>query len=304
MENKKQSHTESLVTKTFSRIETEHISPRPKWEFWVTEKAFWGFFCISVLIGAAAIAAVIFTFQNIGWKFYLATENDFSTLLFTSLPYLWVGAITIFTGIAYYNFRHTKRGYRHSLILILFSSITASTLLGILFYAFGFGDFVDEEIGGRIPFHRSIMMEERSRWSQPLRGALGGEVLYLDERGDFTLRAFDGKEWLVDSSDLTEDDREVLRNHSQVRIVGVPFAESASSTGKFHACFIFSWEVVGRSPWGPPALLVATSAARIVSRDNERNIFEMRSNKCRGVRPYDALQKVRNIKQTTTHETQ
>lgn len=296
MENEKQLHTPSIVAKTLSRIDAEHISPRPKWRFWVSEKALWVFFVVSVLVGAAAIAAAIFAIQNIGWKFYLATYDDFASLFFTSLPYLWLCAIIIFTGVGYYNFRQTKRGYRYSLLFILLSSIAASATLGVIFYIFGFGDLVDEEIGRRIPFHRSIIIEERGRLTQPVRGILGGEVLFLDDSDNFTLRAFDGKEWLIDGTDLMDKDMEVLQNYSEVRIVGVPISESASTTGKFHACFVFSWEVVGRSPWRQPPVPVATSAARIALHVNERNNSDVRSNECRGVRPYDALQKVRNTK--------
>jgi hypothetical protein len=291
-QHKQEEHAD-LAAKVFGRIKDEKIAPRSRWHFVLHNYTLWALWGVSIIVGALAVAANIFVFANFGWQLYAATHNSFMGFVLDYLPYLWLVTLCIFVFIAYENMRHTKRGYRYPLWVIVAVSILASGFGGVMLYTAGVGQFVDSTIGKRIPLHRPFVMIKTEHWVSPERGLLAGEVVNADETSDiFVLRTFEGVEWTIETSSLMEPDWRALNEFSEVRVIGVPLV--AMGTERFHACFVLPWELHGRmmQPAGPRPHQLVTHIG--TSSPNERKVIGMRSSTCKDVRLYDAIHQLRN----------
>jgi hypothetical protein len=244
-----------LAFKVLERIDQEHVAPRPRWQYTLRNVAFWCLWVLSILLGAAAVAATIFVIENAGWELSPATHESFPLFVLGSLPYLWLGTLALMLVLGYENFRHTKWGYRTPLVGIMGLSILASFGAGVLLYQVGIGQAVDEGLGNRLPFHHSAMSRQRVVWMSPDRGLLAGEVMSIaDDASRFQLHAYDGTVWNVSADLLTQGEREILSRFKDVRVVG-RFIASTNESGKpellFEACLVLPWEIHGRAAFLP-----------------------------------------------------
>lgn len=295
--------TQNVTKRVFEHIDREHLRPIPRARFVLQNVALWAFGILSILFGAIAAAAALFALANAGWRYYVATHDNFLTFLVQSAPFLWLLSLAVFVLIGYELFRHTKTGYRYSFVWIVTGSVALSIALGGALYTFGLGEVFEETIGTYVPFYQPTIAATHAMWVHPERGLLAGNVLaFASDTSSFTLRAFDGSVWTIDSDDLRGPDNAVLAKGGLVRIVGVPLAQpvvkAASSTrdtdgALFHACFVFPWEVYG-------AFGGAHIAAPMQNVLHERKVQGERSEECKGVRPYTPLRALEEEEQASS----
>ena len=273
------SHQETndpLARRVLERIESEHVRPRPRWEFIFKNYTFWTLGALAVILGAFAFSAAFFEVANADWSLYAATHPDFLSFFLQAAPFLWVFVLALFIGLGYANIRHTKRGYRYPLSIIALGAILTSMVLGSALYALGAGEVIEQSLGDHPPFYRPVLTEERAWWQAPQQGVLGGQVLSVATGTSFTLKDFAGNVWQIDSDDLRASDITPLVVGDTVRVVGAPTTATSTS---FHACFVFFWQLPGRPGMPPPA----------IASSSERSTPLERSDECKGIRPYGAL---------------
>lgn len=279
---------EGLAGKILARIEHEGVTVRPRWHFVFSNGFFWTMWGLSVAVGAVAVAATVFSFVSIGWQFYAATHDTLFEFVVESLPYVWMVLLVMFVLVSYENMRHTKRGYRYPLSLIVGASVVASISLGVALFLFGVGRLADRGLERNLPaFSNAARMEDR--WVEPEKGLLAGEVSSVGSSTAFGLRDFEGGQWEIRTEDLAEQDLAVLDRSDRVRLVGVPTEAGAHV---FHACLVFPWEPQKRT--GPGSVRDRRTSPSMMERLRERNAGEVRSNGCEGVRPYELLRKQRD----------
>lgn len=282
-ESKPNASSEGLAHKVLDRIEEEHVVPRPKWQFTVKDRLFWAFWILSIVLGSLLAAALVFSFVNAGWEYRVVTHQNLFGFVMQVLPTVWIVALLGALLLAYENFRHTSRGYRVPLAAIIGVSLLVIAIGGLLFYVSGAGRVVEEQVGGRIPAYRSVMMKQKQIWSQPEQGLLAGEVLEFDTaQAMLRLRGFDGNLYLMSTSDLADDSRAILIEREPVRVIGV-FAKQSDGPDKpyFRPCYVFPWESRGSHN------LLNVKCA------DERTFEEPRSTECRGLIPYEILKTLR-----------
>ncbi|HVM91132.1 MAG TPA: hypothetical protein VMU11_04545 [Verrucomicrobiae bacterium] len=243
-----------LAEKVLEQIEEKQVAPRPRWVFLAKNIAFWSLWVLSLLIGAAALAATLFALTNAGWEFRDVTHPEIVSFLMENIPVLWIVALCLMLVLGIENLRHTKSGYRYPMFVLFALNLLGSAALGYGLFRLGAGQFVDEDLGSHIPFHRPMLVVQEHNWTRPQRGLLSGAVTDVD--GDFkqfTIKTFDGIVWTVSGADVGDIGRDVLIHAPVVRVVGVPLQEDATNT-VFHACFVFPWVVTGGTfPMQPPA---------------------------------------------------
>lgn len=274
--------TDSLMERVLHRIDTEDLSPKAKWVFMVRNGGFWVLGVVSIVVGALAFSAALFEIENADWLLFPATHSNFLSFFLETAPFWWAFVLLLFVGLGYENIRHTKRGYRYPLSLIVAGAILTSVTIGTVLYAAGLGERVEEGFGDHPPFYRPIIMVERSGWEHPENGVLGGTVLSASSTlATFTLQDFSGVVWTVDDDDLGPPDLTAVARGGEVRVVGVPMT---GSTTTFHACFVF--------PWQPHGTFISTSEpppTAFFASTSEINAAPERSEECRDIRPYEAL---------------
>lgn len=276
--------SDSMANKIMERIEDEKITPVPRWRFSARNGLFWSLWVLSVLVGAVAVSAAIFSLANSGYKYYVATHSGFVSFVFDTIPYLWLLLLTLFIIVALENLKHTKRGYKIPITLLLLVSILASLFFGFLIYLLGFAPVIDKTAGS-LPFHETVQEHQMKIWNNPEFGLLAGEITSVDpELTSFTITTFEGEQWQILTDELRLQNMEILSLENEIRIVGVPDSENDDT---FIACFIFPWSIAGmpghRHPEGKAK----------IDCEHECEIYPdpPRSTKCKDVRPYEFFTK-------------
>lgn len=217
------------------KISEDSVRPRSKAVFMTRECAIWTLWVFSILIGAIAIAVILFVAGHQHYAIYEATHDNFLTFVIDFLPILW---LLVFAGMAYvavYNLRHTRHGYRYQTLHIISSSLFLSFFAGGLLQYFGFGFWVDNEMGKHISAYRSQEKMELQLWQVPSEGRLVGEVVDPSRPAEFA--DMQGNIWQIETAELLPHEAQLLVTSDLVRVVGT------TSEDFFHVCGVFPMAV-------------------------------------------------------------
>lgn len=224
-----------LSEQILKTINEKHISPKPKWEFWIKDWAVWTAGVFSILIGGIAVGLIITFIRTDDLNILRQSDNGGVGILFILFPYFWV-AITIgFLALARYNLKHTKRGYRLTLPMFAGISIILSILLGICFYDAGIGQMIDSSLTGRPGKYLELIHPRAELWSRPSQGMLGGVVIGIPDNETLILNDFSNHTWVVRVPNSPLDLRQ-LPIQARIRCLGI----QASQT-EFIAKQILPW---------------------------------------------------------------
>ncbi len=188
---------EDFAQRLVAKLDADQLAPRPRWQFLLKDYALWLSGISALLLGAAAFAVIIYLLQYSDWEMASQTEQGFSEYLLLTLPYFWLACLALFIFILNYNLRHTGRTYRYHWLLISSASVVASLFLGILLYAGGWGDKIDDVLGAKLPSYGQVINRHMIYWNQPQSGRLSGVVSRISPAGEVFLVAPDGSEWQV-----------------------------------------------------------------------------------------------------------
>jgi hypothetical protein len=224
------------------KIEKEKITPKPKWQFRLEQVGLWFLAVISVLIGSNAFAVIIFVMVNNDWEALEFMKRNPVTHTIATIPYVWLVVLTAFILLAYYNTRHTKKGYRYSTYGIVIGSIIASMLVGTLMYAAGFAPGVDRLVR-RMPGAEMLMHNREEIWNHPEKGFIAGEIIGIESgTAEFEIVDLNDDEWIVDANNANIFPSVVIEEGELIRVIG-------QADGKeyiFEAFRIMPWQI------GPP----------------------------------------------------
>jgi hypothetical protein len=281
---------DDLAKRVLGRIDLERLAPRPRWEFLLKNYVLWGLGALAVVFGALAFSATLFEIQSADWQLSPATHPDSFSFFIETAPFFWIIALALFTLLGYLYVRRTQHGYRYPLMAIMFGAVALSLVCGTGLFAAGYGGTVEESLGDHPGLYRPILAQERSWWAAPEKGLLGGDVATVTPAvaSPVVLHDLFGRTWSVDTSDLRGPGLATLARGGRVRIVGAP----ATTSGAFHACFVFPWGSKGVRP-----RLASTSPQRVgpvLSAKGE----EEKSDLCRNIRPYKQLRDVETSETT------
>lgn len=295
----------SMVAEIFTRIDDECVKPRSKWYFICKNELFWGLGLFSVIIGSISVAASIFAISYIELDYYTVTHDSLISFLIDTMPIMWVLCFIAFFALGYMQIRNTKKGYRYSFFLIVGCTFILSVAGGGVLHAYGFGALLEKTIENRIPFHESAPMGREQIWLKAERGVIAGKVVYIEQdNSSFVLEDWSGKVWLMNATDLMDMDIEILNENDFVRVIGLPtkLARDENARNSMHACFILPWNNLDQGEIGA---MPSTQLANNIDFQNnyvpmnsdviksERNLEDLRSKECKGVRPYQLMQKLR-----------
>ena len=227
--NPTQPHT--LKANVMERIVCGDVTPCPKYQFLLKNGAFVLAAFIAVLLGAVAVAVSIFTTFNAGWEYYEMTHENALTFAVAVLPYVWILVLGITLMLGYYNLRHTKRGYRYSMPVVMVSLVGTSVIGGVLLHHFQVGYMVDMEtermMSGQ---YRSALSWQQDMWHAPDKGRLFGVVASTSENS-FTLLDINGTAWEIDTLALKQYDHKLMVGDANVRLVAVTDERTKQGTG-------------------------------------------------------------------------
>ncbi len=214
---------EDLSVKILETIKEEKITPKPRWTFLLKNYVIWIMCAIALFIGGLATSATIFMIRNNDWDLHRQMGHSLFKFIFITLPYFWILFLITFIFIAYYNFKHTKGGYRYRVPVIATTCLVISMFMGIVFYNSGVGHALDRVFSEKMPIYNSFMNRRQQIWMQPEKGFLEGRVLEVSEKDVFLLEDIKRNPWRVSNEDKNAHTVEV---GSFVKVIG-------SKTGDF-----------------------------------------------------------------------
>ena len=105
------------------RIKEDNLKPKPKWTFLFKDSVIWFFGALSLVFGALGVSVIIYLLKNNDWSLYNKLSGSFLEFILLTMPYFWILFLAIFILVIKYNIQHTKKGYKYSLPIIVFSII-------------------------------------------------------------------------------------------------------------------------------------------------------------------------------------
>ncbi len=223
----------NLDQKVIEKIKYESMVPKPRWHFILKEVLIWLFGALSLLVGAMAVAVMVYLSSNNDLMMHAQLGHSLIGYLILSLPYFWLIFLALFLWFLFYNIKHSKKGYHYSVYLIAIAAIIASIILGLVFSFVGVGQKIDDVLARQAPLYDRVFNPHVGMWSRADEGRLAGLVIARPDKNHFILLDRDSGEWYVAQVTDLDDDNLI--------VVGQPLRVIGEVTGdhEFRADQIF-----------------------------------------------------------------
>jgi hypothetical protein len=188
---------DNFVQDVLKTIQDKNIKPKAKWEFIVRNWLVLFVGLIFLIIGSLAFSVIIYLLKNNDWDLRMQIGHSLISFVLLSLPYLWLIFLIIFIAIIYYDFKHSKKGYRYDWKIVVGSIVLISILFGILLYNVGVGQAIEDTLTNKVPLYQKMMQHRTDMWQRPEKGILPGTIIKVKSDKLFILKDLRNKEWNV-----------------------------------------------------------------------------------------------------------
>jgi hypothetical protein len=202
------------------QIKEKHLKPKAKWIFILKDVSIWSLGAASLLLGAVAFSVIIFIIRNNDWNLYREFSGSMGEFVLLTMPYFWIVFLIIFVAVVNYDLKHTKKGYKYSVPLILFMSIFGSMFLGAIFYGAGFGKALDDVLGERVVFYDRLINPMLRMWDDPEKGHLAGLIVAEIKSQQYRLIDISRNEWLIDISEAEIPNNFMVEVGRPIKLLG------------------------------------------------------------------------------------
>ena len=210
-----------ISKKVLERIKKEQVLPRPRWYFLTRNYFFCLMFVLTTLLGGIAFGMILLITRDLDWDIYPYLGLSLTESVAISLPYLWIGLLVFFLYITYYNFIHTRSGYRYRFIVIFLVSLLISSLMGTGFYQYGWTETVERQLRNRVPAYQRLVYSRENQWMNPKKGLLGGVVTeIMPEKNRLFIEDYLNKKWEIHSSQARVRGNIPLARNQNINIIG------------------------------------------------------------------------------------
>ena len=207
-----------LNKKILNTIETNHITPKPRWQFVLKNNTLWILVGIATLIGSFAFAVILFILTDNDWDIFRFLDKSIFETILIAAPYIWIAVLILTLGITEISVIYTKSGYKYTKRFIACVSIGISILFGTGLYIAGFGNILHEKLIDQIPWYENLVYTKQNEWYYPEKGLLSGTITTLGDN-TFTIQAPDKSIWVI-TTDAEVFGEEDLSIGLPVKLVG------------------------------------------------------------------------------------
>ena len=179
----------------FDRIKKGHIAPRPKWHFLLKDSVVWVLGVLALAVGTMATSVIMYLLAYNDWTVYEEMSESFLSFVLLSMPYFWLIIFVLFAVAVYFNIKHTKKGYKYSLLVIIVVSVSVSLLGGGLLFATGAGQAIDDILGEKFSVYHKVINPHIDKWNKPSEGRLVGLIVKQIDNSNFILVDLRRQEW-------------------------------------------------------------------------------------------------------------
>jgi heme/copper-type cytochrome/quinol oxidase subunit 2 len=194
--------TNNLADKITEKIKKEKIQPKPKWQFLLKDYLLWSVFGVNVMLGAMFFVVTLFSLRDNDWDVYKYLDQNFLEYVIMTMPYLRIIALIVFVFLAYYNYKHTDKGYKYKTHWIVIMSIVVMMLVGGTLFLVGAEDKIERLFSRSLPYYSNLEERRIQVWHHPEQGLLGGEIVEVSKEFEIILQDCHNKNWQVDVQEV------------------------------------------------------------------------------------------------------
>ena len=214
-----------LKQKTLEKIQEEHITPIPQWQFLLRGYGLWFITGVLVILGSLGVASILYILTKNDWDIYSEIHESKLTHIISTLPYLWLVLFAIMLILLYVDLKHTKHGYKYSGITIVLATFAISVLAGTGLHVAGFGEELDEIIRERTPRHAHIFNPRLKRLSNPEDGVIMGRITQINTISSTTTHILIKNpllddDWIVIATETTTLPEQGIQVKDHIRALG------------------------------------------------------------------------------------
>lgn len=194
----------TLEQRILDRIKTERVRPTPKGYFKARDYVLWGLLGLSFAALSVGFGMIIYMVRTTDRSLFAKLGFSFSERLLYSIPVFWIIATLGIAGVAYFNLRRTKKGYRVTPRQFVIAAALVAAGLGSLVYASNLSQYVDQAAAANIPIYSTVQPFNTNRWFDPQHGLLSGYVKVKSSDSSFTLRDENFDLWTVTGESVSK----------------------------------------------------------------------------------------------------
>jgi hypothetical protein len=191
--------SEQVSQQVLSAIKERHLSPRPRWQFWLSNGLWWLAAALALILGSLAVSLIIYSFTANDWQWAKYT-GGWLYLALAAIPVLWLAAGALLIGFGDFNLHQTKKAYRWHRGYILLAVLVLSGVLGLAMERVGLARELDEVLTPNLPEELIAPAKQETFWHQPAKGLITGTILNIDDDKSITVKDYNGENWQVDIS--------------------------------------------------------------------------------------------------------
>ena len=213
--------SEEFTNKILDALKEEDVKCKSRLSFLMKDWLLWASAGFVILLGALGIAATLAIIAMADWDLVERLEHTHASFALMSVPPAWILLVILFIILADYNIRHTRRGYKLSLLKLVGAVIGSSVVLGVLLFSVGAGAIVDREFAEHMPYYDHVANRKPLHLLQPEYGVLAGIVQSIDDEEDiWTVEDIKKNIWSVEVEEAEIIGDEYIVVGRPVRIIG------------------------------------------------------------------------------------
>lgn len=181
----------------FHKIDEKNLQPIPRWHFLLGRGVFWSLLVFSVFVWTIATSVWIYVFFDHDPSWLLPMEQTPVEDILQSIPYIWMVVLLIFSVIAYYGLRQTKKWYRYTTVWVILWTLLVSFLWWLALNTIDFWEGVHRYLLEHTSLYDKLIHSDEDDWSQTNKWFLGGKIISLTRGTGLVLKDFKGNIWNV-----------------------------------------------------------------------------------------------------------
>jgi len=190
------------------RLKKEDIKQIPKYIFVFKNIVIWFFLIISIFLWSVSLGISLDYIINADW--YLFKKIWLFKVFVVFLPIFWIIFLVFSSFLSYYNYRHTDKGYKLSLLRVFSFNIVLSFILALLLYFTWTNIYIESKLEDYFPKYRSVLVDDKVTrmvkvWQNEEQWLLIWKILDV-WKNKFTFQDFNNKYWdiILDNKTTTD----------------------------------------------------------------------------------------------------
>lgn len=145
-----------LKNTILNKIKTGEIQQTSRWYFITRDYVFYVLTVVTTVFGALAVSSILFQTlrEHAPRVHHLPRDLSYLKSFMETMPWIWIVAFILLTVVAWFNYKHTARSYRHHNGLVVAVVLVVSLVGGVGLFKVGVAKHMEDTMRKHIPAYR------------------------------------------------------------------------------------------------------------------------------------------------------